>query len=263
MTFNLHLIKSFISHFVKAKRRGHGVHSPFAYRLCEEVFYNNHQFYDFIELEKLREHLCNNNTQLKYEEFGAGSKAISGQSRKVSDIAAKGISSAKQSELIYRLINFLNSKIILELGTSIGLNTLYMALVNSGNKVITIEGNVSLSGFAADLAKQRGLNNIDFICGNFDEVLPLVLSKNKPDFIYIDGNHTYEATLNYFKLALNQKQTNTVLVFDDIYWSKGMTKAWKEITEHKEVKMSLDLFYMGIIFFKDEIKEPVHLKLFI
>lgn len=261
---NINLLKHYIIHFLTAKRRGHGVHSPFAYRLCEEVFYNRDSFYHFNTLNKLRELLQMNETVLEIEDLGAGSKTFKSKQRKVKDIASRGISSVKQSELLYKLSNFLNCKTSVELGTSLGLNTLYLASVNKKSSVFTIEGSHNLSEFAKKLAQNLELNNIHFLQGNFDQAFPLLLKSIDPiDLLYVDGNHTYDATLRYFEMALSKKHEHSVFVFDDIYWSEDMTSAWKQIKGHVEVSLSVDTFYTGLVFFNTEIKEKRNLKFFL
>jgi len=119
-----------------------------------------------------------------------------------------------------------------------------------------------LVNFAKQLALQNNTTNINFINAKFDEALPEFFKNNNCiDFFYVDGNHTYQATLNYFKLALNYKTTNSVFVFDDIYWSKQMTQAWEEIKKNNEVTLSIDAFYFGLVFFKPEFKEKINLKI--
>ncbi|MEI8138001.1 MAG: class I SAM-dependent methyltransferase [Bacteroidota bacterium] len=264
MTINFHQLKYFIKNYFAAKRNGHGVHSPFAYQLCEEVFYNASHFYDFDALKKLRATLLNNETEIKIEDFGAGSKTFTTNKRKISELTKKGTSTTKQSETLYKLINFLNCNTSIELGTSIGLNTLYLASANKNGQVITIEGSKSLFEFAATLATTNKINNIEFTHAKFDEALPQALQKiNSLDLFYIDGNHTYEATLNYFNLALTKKNNSSVFVFDDIYWSKGMTRAWEEIKKHPSVTLSIDTFYFGLAFFREEVKEKVDLKFYL
>jgi predicted O-methyltransferase YrrM len=261
---NLHQIQHFIRHFFVAKRNGHGVHSPFAYKLCEEVFYNTNTFYDFDELKKVRNQLLQNKQVVTMTDFGAGSKTFSSNSRQIKQIADKGVSKTFQSELLYKLIHFLNCNTCLELGTSIGLNTLYLARACKTGQVISIEGNKELSDFAGKLTKENNIHNTQFISAKFDDVLPDLL-KGLPvlDFLYVDGNHRYDATLNYFNLALSKQQESTVIVFDDIYWSKGMTRAWQEIKKNPKVTLSIDAFYFGIIFFKKELKEKTDLKIYI
>jgi predicted O-methyltransferase YrrM len=263
MTINFHQIKHYIKHCLTAKWGGHGVHSPFAFQLCEEVFYNHNSFYDFEELQKIRKQLLNDKTEVTVEDFGAGSKTFTTNKRKIKDLAAKGTSTAKQSETLYKLINFLNCNTIIELGTSVGLNTLYLAKANKNGKVITIEGSKNLVKYARELAKKNDVSNIEFIEAKFDDALPTLLRNNSLSLLYIDGNHTYEATMRYFNLALAKKDNSSVIVFDDIYWSPGMTKAWDEIKNNVSVTMSIDLFYFGMIFFKEEVKEKVDLKLFL
>lgn len=264
MAVNSYLIKQYLKHFVTANRKGHGVHSPFGYALCEEVFYNKSSFYHFDRLNRIRRQLLRNKTILEIRDLGAGSKSLSGNKRKIADIAAKGISSKKQNEILYKLINFLRPQTIVELGTSLGLNTLYLSMANSSAKVFSLEGSDKLSAFAKKLASNNSITNAEYITGNFDAELPRLLQKLKSlDLIYIDGNHTYESTLKYFQLALEKKTENSVFIFDDIYWSEGMTKAWKEIISHPEITFSVDAFWFGFIFFRTEFKEPVHLKFFI
>lgn len=263
MTINVHLILSWLKHALLAKRRGHGVHSPFVYKLCEEVFYNEAAFYRFGRLNKLREHLLKDETVLDIEDFGAGSKVLKNKQRKVLDIARHGISSAKQSELLFRLVNYLNPKACLELGTSLGLNALYLASANSAITITTVEGSKALANYAKALAKKEKYNNVDFVNDKFDSALDNLMQQTQADFIYVDGNHTYAATLNYFNTLLHHRQTNMVIIFDDIYWSSGMTRAWKEISQNREVVLSIDLFYMGLVFFKSEFKDKTHYRLYL
>ena len=263
MTVNFHQAFHFLRHFFTAARKGHGVHSPFAYQLCEEVFYNTAPFYVFNYLDAIRRQLLQSGLELRIEDYGAGSKKLKSDARKVGEIAAAGISTKKQSETLFRLINFMGCKKCVELGTSLGLNSLYMASVNSSIRIITIEGSPSLGLFAQQLARQNAKNNIEFITARFDDALEEALDRPQPtDLVYFDGHHTYEATLRYFKTALKYRHANTVFVFDDIYWSKGMTRAWKEISAHPEVRMSIDTFFTGYVFFREEIREKVALKFY-
>ncbi|MGZ4089559.1 MAG: class I SAM-dependent methyltransferase [Bacteroidia bacterium] len=262
MGINLHQIKSYIKHFFTATRKGHNVHSPFVYALCEEVFYNKGTFYDFEKLDKVREGLLKDNTELRIEDFGAGSKSFKSDTRRVCDIAASGISTKKQSETIYKLINFLKSENIVELGTSLGLTTLYLSRANKTAQVYSIEGSKELAAFSTALLQNNEAKNATVINGKFEDELPKVLDKISPlDLFYIDGNHTYEATLNYFEMALSKKANTSVFIFDDIYWSEGMTRAWQEIKKHSSVTLSIDAFYFGFIFFKPEVKEKIDVKI--
>lgn len=264
LKINLHQLQHFIRHFLLARRKGHGIHSPFAYQLCEEIFYNQDTFYDFDSLKDVRNQLLKNDQKLEVTDFGAGSKTFRTNWRKVRDIADRGVSTTFQSELFYKLINFLNCSTCIELGTSIGLNTLYLSQANKNGKVISIEGSAQLTEFAAKLAQKNNVKNVEFVRSTFEEALPQVLNSLPTlDFLYIDGNHRYAATIQYFHQALQKIHNDTIIILDDIYWSSGMTKAWNEIKQHPQVTLSIDTFYFGMIFFKKEIIEKKDLKLFI
>jgi predicted O-methyltransferase YrrM len=256
-------IKHFIKHFFFAKRGGHGIHSPFVYALCENVFSEKESFYQFEVLEELRKKLLQNNSIIEVTDLGAGSKTLPSLKRKVSDIVKKGNSSRRQSEFYFKLINYFNCKLIIELGTSLGLNTAYLAKANAKGLVYSIEGCSQLSLFASGIMNEQNINNCKLKIGHFDTCLPELLKEIKCfDLLYIDGNHSYDATMRYFKQALPFGYNNSIIVLDDIYWSEGMTKAWQEITKHEKVTISIDCFYFGIIFFRKEQKQKEHFKIY-
>ena len=112
--------------------------------------------------------------------------------------------------------------------------------------------------------KKNNTKGIEVVKGNFKHTLPLLFMKlNTFDLLYIDGDHTYDSTKFYFETALKYKHNNSVIIFDDIYWSKEMTRCWREIKEHHEVNLSIDCFYFGMVFFKNEIKQKKHFELYV
>lgn len=97
---------------------------------------------------------------------------------------------------------------------------------------------------------------MNFIEGNFDSVLPNLLPTLAPlDLVFIDGNHSYEATIRYFEMLLSKVHNESIFIFDDIYWSEGMKKAWNEIQNHPSVQCTVDIFRWGIVFFRKEMQK--------
>ena len=72
------------------------------------------------------------------------------------------------------------------------------------------------------------------------------------NLIYFDGNHSKKATLEYFELLLPTLTNDAVWIFDDIHWSKDMEEAWEIIKNHSKVKVTIDTFQWGIVFFRKE-----------
>ncbi len=220
---------------------------------------NENPFGDFEELTKLRKQLSVNLEMIAVSDFGAGSKKLHSTNRSIKQIVKYGIAPQKQAEFLYRFINFLNPNTVIELGTSVGLTSLYLAKAAPKATIYTIEGCENLTAFSNELIKTHHVKNIVSITGNFNDTLPKLLnSLTTVDVFYIDGNHSYEPTMRYFELALQKKNEQSVFIFDDINWSKSMQQAWREICTHPEVTLSLDFFFFGIIFFRKEHKQKEH-----
>ena len=275
-----HQLKKYLQYILRSVNE-HSIHSPFVYTLYIEVISNKNKKDVFNELNKIREELLNNNETIEVTDLGAGSKKMS-NTRKISDIAKHSVVNKKYGELIFRLTEYFKPKTILELGTSLGLSSLYLVKAAPNAKITSIEGCPNTYRFARSLVIRRadpdsyrdvssadsskghetlkrvqgdGKSVIELINSSFDEFFDSDLQDLKFDLVYIDGNHTYEATVKYFDKLLALTDENSVLIFDDIYWSEGMTKAWEEIKAHPSVRVTIDLYKIGLVFFRKENKQ--------
>ena len=254
MNQKLFQIKQYINYlFIAKSSLGHGVHSPFVYDLIEQIFNHEGQFYAFYKIEKRRDKLLNNHKILQIKDFGAGSSVNKNRKRKVSSIAKSALLHKKHAQLLFNLVNKFPVHNIIELGSSLGITSSYLAQAKKKAKVYTFEGSPEIAQIARNTFKQLQVSNIDLHQGQFKDELPKVIDKiDSVDFAFIDGDHRYEPTMAYFEMLLSKVTNQSVFVFDDIYWSEGMMRAWKEIIARPEVTVSIDLYRMGIIFFRKE-----------
>lgn len=250
--FNTSLTKNYLKHILSAKTR-HGTHSPFVYNLVDKVIYNFKDNSDYKHLENLRESLLKDERAITVTDLGAGSQVNNKRQKKIKSLARNALKPKKLAQLIYRLAKEFSPNHIIELGTCLGLTTSYLSLAVPNAKIITMEGCPETAKIAEQNWDKLNIKNIDIEVGNFDANLPKVLAKEENiDFVFIDGNHRKQATLNYFEWCLPKVHDKTVLIFDDIYWSTGMKEAWDDIKNHPDVTVTIDLFWIGLVFFKTD-----------
>ncbi|MBL4655482.1 MAG: class I SAM-dependent methyltransferase [Bacteroidia bacterium] len=223
-----------------------------------KVISNNNQYYIFEDIEKLREESLRNNIQVEVKDLGT--KGLSNDyksKRTISEIVRRYTISPKYGKLLFRLINHFKPKTTIEIGTSLGLSTAYLASGNSDNTVLTLEGCPQTAEIAKQNFESLDLKNVELIVGDFDKSLEEVVSKLATiDLVFFDGNHAKEPTINYFEQCLLKANEHSLFIFDDIHWSKGMEEAWEEIKRHPETTVTIDLFQFGLVFFrKDQVRE--------
>lgn len=260
MYTSFQLAKKYINYYLSAANgKGHGTHSPFVFDFILSVLNNRQHYTPSAEIEALRQKLLADFTEIEIEDLGAGSRKGTTQKRKINKIAATAVKPKKWSHFLYRLVAHYKPQTIIELGTSLGISTAYMAAANPGAHIYTIEGSSAIQQKAAQNFAQLNCLNIQSLVGNFNDVLPNVIAKVETiDLAYIDGNHRYKPTMDYFHQLLQKKTANTIFIFDDIHWSAEMEKVWEEIKNHPSVTISIDLFFMGLIFFRSELKVSQH-----
>lgn len=253
-------IRQFIKFLLKSKNQ-HGVHSPFIFDFLTKCCYDRVRYNEYDLLDQFRKDLINNHSTIAITDFGAGSKILSTETRKISGIAKTAGITAHRSKLLFRIANYYKPVKILELGTSLGLGTSALHLGNPESKIITIEGCQETAQIAKNQFQNYQMENIDLRINNFKEELK-TFKNQKFDLIYIDGNHRKNSTLNYFDTLINTVHNNSIIILDDIHWSEGMTEAWDTIKRHKKVTVSIDSFFWGIIFFrKEQVKQHFTIRL--
>jgi predicted O-methyltransferase YrrM len=254
------LAKKYLYYWFSASNgKGHGVHSPFVFEFITNVLNDKTQYGSYQKIEAIRKALLKNNTLIAVEDFGAGSRTKANVQRKVSSIAKNALKPKKFSQLLFRIAKYYQLQNLLELGTSLGITSSYLASSPSALHVDTLEGSASVAAIARDNFKQLQLQNIWLHPGNFDETLPpLLASLQKIDLAFIDGNHRQEPTLRYFQQLLPLCHNDTILIFDDVHWSQEMEAAWQAIKQNQQVTLSIDLFFIGLVFFRKENKVKQH-----
>ena len=253
------LAKKYIRYYLSASNgKGHGVHSPFVFDFIKFVLNDKKHYPVYDKAEGCRKQLLKDEHFIDVNDFGAGSSMIKTKKRKINDIAASSLKPKKYSRIFFRMIQYYHLKKVLELGTSFGISTAYMASAENKPAVTTMEGAPEIAAIARQNFSALDLDNIVLVVGNFDDNLPAYLQTTQPDLIFIDGNHRKGPTLQYFEQLVASSHNDTILVFDDIHWSKGMEEAWILIQRHPAVTLSIDLFFIGIVFFRREFKVKQH-----
>lgn len=260
MAEQLARISSWVNHLVTARTR-HAVHSPFVYELIDRVLRTDPVLPEFTAIESLRGDLLDSEQTIRVNDLGAGSRVLDLPIRRVSDMAATSLKSAAHARLLYRLARWMDAGTVLELGTSFGISTLYLAAGTENGRVITIEGCPQTFRIAQHHFDRSRRTNIQPLLGSFRSRLPEVIGREEHlDLVFIDGHHVKEPTLDYFEQCLTRAHNSTVFVLDDIHWSRGMQEAWQAIKSHPRVTVTIDLYQLGLVFLRSE-QPKEHFKL--
>jgi len=249
----LFYIKRYIKHWFSAKRKGgFGVHSPFVFHFITKVIEEKNPYYSYSEVERVRKSLLSNTETINVIDYGTGPSC----KKRVCDIAKSSLKSSKLAQLIFRIAISNKSKSILELGTSLGVTTLYLSKTDSRASITTLEGSPETASVAQRYIKNADANNVQIVVGDIDSTLPKVLNEIKRlDLVFFDANHREEPTLNYFRQCLKKIDNSTIFIFDDINHSPEMVKAWEQIKKEESVRVTIDIFYMGIVFFNKNLQK--------
>ncbi len=251
----------FLRFYFSAKTK-YDVHSPFVFEFTVEVLEDKRSFYAFYDIEMLRKLLLRDKTKLRITDFGAGSTVAGQKERSIRNIARHSATDSFFCQVLFRIINLYKPSTILEMGTSLGISTLYQASAALNSQFITLEGDPNISKQAQKNLDRLEAEHVQLITGTFKKTLIPALKKiKKLDYVFIDGNHRLKPTIEYFEQCLEFAHENSIFVFDDIHWSEEMEAAWEKVKEHPEVTLSIDLFFCGVVFFKKSFKEKEHYKI--
>lgn len=254
------LAKKYLNYYITASNgKGHGVHSPFVFDLIKNILRDKKEYDCYKVIEQQRHQLLRDNSMIEIEDFGAGSAVMRSNKRVVKNIAASSLKPKKFAQLLFRIVQYYKPSTVLELGTSLGITSSYLAMGNENATVYTCEGSSAIASIAKNTFDALQVTNTHLTEGDFAKtLLPLLNEAGKIDLAFIDGNHRKDPTIDYFTKLLNFSAPSTILIFDDIHWSQEMEAAWAEIKEHDSVTLTIDLFFIGLVFINPDFKVKQH-----
>jgi len=234
---------------------GYGIHSPFVFSLYTSVIANDKKDQKFKSIEAYRNEMLTCDIAIIRKSIAESlNGGFRGEMVKLSHLASRVAVPKHLGRLLYRLVSYFKPQTMLELGTSVGISSLYIAMANPQGILYTIEGDEAVFGIAQKRFEAMGLTNVKPICGTFEIELPTLSNELKGfDFVFIDGDHNGTKLLQYFEVILPKLCKNSVVIVDDIRWSKDMEDAWIELKSNPRVSVSIDLFRCGLLFFRDGI----------
>jgi len=237
--------------FVSLNRQGRGIHSPFVFDLVTRVFRNKTDPAIVYSIEKVRKRLIRDGRIIDVKDLGAGSDNNGNYLKKVSDIVRYSAVPEKYGILLANMAAEFGRQMIVEFGTSFGISTMYLAVSCIDTSVFSMECCPATAEIANENFKETGLTNIRLKVGSFEDIMPEIISMGiKPGLVFIDGNHRKKAVLDYFEKMAEISDNNTVIIIDDIYYSREMAEAWNEIKQYGKVSLTIDIFRMGFAFFR-------------
>ncbi len=251
------LAKNYLLYQAKAKTR-YKIHSPFVFDLVEKVFKDKTEYPEYRKIERYKKAIGKSKAVIETVDFGARAENRPYKTSlvKVGKLVRQRSQPKKQARLLYRLARYFQPQSLLEFGTAAGFSTAYLKAAVPHSKMISMEGCASLGDVASNNLKHLGIKNVEISIGHFDSVLPGVLERtDRLDLVFFDGNHRQEPTLDYFNRCCDRAHENTLFIFDDIHWSRGMETAWNKIQNDPRVSLTVDIFWFGLVFFRKGIEK--------
>ena len=232
---------------------GEAIHSPYLFYIVRFLMRDENSYYVWRDIESRRRLLEECTDELEVTDYGsAGSPEGLLIRRRICDIARHHLERPRVQQLLFRLALYLSEEAkhpleILELGTSLGIGTAYLAAADSRNHVLTLEGSEAVLRVAQGVWRALRLENIEWHTGNIDDTL-FIYAREETGLAFVDANHTYEATKRYVDYLLPRMAEKGIIVVDDIHYSREMERAWNELKEDKRVTTSMDLYHVGLLF---------------
>lgn len=257
------LAVKYLKYYVNASNgKGHGVHSPFVFDFIQHVLNDDRIFYAYRQIENLRQLLKADQRVLEIKSHVEESGVVKQVFSKIADMASSSGCSAKYGQLLFRITDKYGPSEILEIGTSLGITSGYLAMANHNTSVTTIEEAGSLVKIAGANFQKLGIRNIRILEGNIDQQLSDWLAQGRNiDLALVNGFQDAASIIRYYKAIWKNLHENSMLILMGVHASTEMEKAWKEIQQDDAVTLSIDLFCMGLVFFRKEFRVKQHISI--
>ncbi|MCE5226042.1 MAG: SAM-dependent methyltransferase [Porphyromonadaceae bacterium] len=231
-------------------RKGYGVHSPFVYNVITKVIEESGSYYPLSDIALTRLKLHYREEMVSYPDKRNKEKS---KQQTIGHLVQKKAISPKQGALLFKLTNYFKPVHILQIGTTMGLSSLYLTSYASGLRCIALESLPEFAAVARETLKEAR-NQIDLRVGNYLNLLPQAIQDLKQlDFVFFNTPNDELSCSLLFNECVKHVHQETVFVFVGIKSSAKMRKIWAEICSHPDVTVTIDLYSLGIVFFNNKL----------
>ncbi len=246
------LIKYFVYRIRRRGAKGHGIHSPFVFQFSREVLNSRVKYPEYRDIDLYRRSLYGKNQFIRVSGHGAGSNVFKSANRRVRDIARRSSTGPAACRLLFRLARYFRAPVIVELGTSLGMAAFCLSRGGQEGKVYSVEACPEQLEVAGNELARFDVDNVDLILGEFGKKLPGLMKKlERVDLVYLDGDHREESVLWQFNQCAGKAGHRSIFIIGDIHWSPGMERAWGRICRDPRISCTIDLFFVGLVFFRE------------
>ena len=243
------------------------IDSPFLFSFYNSVVQDRIHDDKLTDIEDLRNAFLKDQRTFVASDYGAQADRYHNKNRRVRDLARIASSSKRKCEILYAIVSFFKPASILELGTCLGLATLYMRAADSNIPLVTVEGDPAIFKLQ-DFNKWNWSEDIESVNKSFSDFLRSRDDDDqKFDLVFIDGAHSSKDTLNILSGLSRATHANTVFILDDIYWSTDMIELWQDLKSRDRWNIKIDLWYFGILTNNHSVKSaidiclpPIHIR---
>lgn len=226
-------------HFISKATNQHGVHSPFVYDLAINCIYNHQRYEGYKSIKSYQQKIA----PLFHE-----------TSRKTPQF------SAKKSKLLHRLACHFSPKIIIDHSYSTGQ---VAAALSSYKSVKTLYSSISSEKHTEDLKsllRSTQQANIAFSPSAMDHFFST--TDTSFDLAFLSSTDQAENSYKQYLKLLPSATEESILIIDNIYQSQATEKAWNAIKQHEQTRVTVDLFYVGVVFFRTaQVKQHFRLRI--
>ncbi len=251
MHFLILLMLPYLKYYFSALNK-YKVHSPFVFDFLNEILEDDRIYYSFGVIENYRRNLLGNASKINNN----------GKAPTINQLTKSKSISDKIGQLLFKTVHLYKPNTILSIGSNLGIASLYQGMPNSKAQLVSLESSIPIAQQTTHFIKQLGIKNIQLKAGNLGEVLPPTLKElTSIDQVYFNDFWGMKSTSNYFKTCAAYFNPNTVFIFREPYASEDSLAFWQKIKAHEKVKLSIDLYDLGFLFFRSEQKEAAHYQL--
>jgi len=224
-------------------RHGHSIHSPFLFHLITKIIEDKKRLPEYDSTKKLKKKvlvLLNNRSDQSFTKVYQAFNLPPSNPRKLYRRVELPF---RYGKVVFRLIREFKPSSVINYGPAFGAILALMAMANTDNYIYQVISDPLYENVCKELFNDLVISNIQFIPENS---LPEV----NPEFIVINYSNNPDCTQILVQKYIEAHGSDDVLIIKGIHDSKEMEAIWQEFIENDQVHVTLDLFEIGIAFFR-------------